>query len=250
MSEATTPLTCAACGTPMKQVAGSLPQGRATCHPCRNMQARRAGEAPRGGPTCADCGSPMWRGNDTLPQGQATCLPCRRKRKSEARTAASHVPELRFCKVCERPFETKRETQVYCTPECRSKRGDWGHRRSRVASADERGYGKEHREERARWKRDVVDKGLADCCLCGDPIDPQSKWHLDHTPDRTGYRGVAHAGCNVSDGARRGITQRNREAPRRVLAKDCAGCGTAFATIYPKQAYCSKACRPARSRSL
>jgi hypothetical protein len=28
--------------------------------------------------------------------------------------------------------------------------------------------------------------------------------HLDHEPDRTGYRGFAHAVCNVVDGARRG----------------------------------------------
>jgi hypothetical protein len=41
------------------------------------------------------------------------------------------------------------------------------------------------------------------------------KLHLDHTEDRTGYRGFAHASCNVLDGARRG-----GEAFRRaVLAR-------------------------------
>ena len=43
------------------------------------------------------------------------------------------------------------------------------------------------------------------CCLCGRPMwGPTSALHADHTPDGTGYRGLAHAACNRRDGARRG----------------------------------------------
>lgn len=70
------------------------------------------------------------------------------------------------------------------------------------ASSTARGYGAEHKRERARWAR-IVERGEATCCLCGQPIVPGVKWHLDHTPDRTGYRGPACASCNVKDGAKR-----------------------------------------------
>jgi hypothetical protein len=33
---------------------------------------------------------------------------------------------------------------------------------------------------------------------------PHEDLELDHTEDRTGYRGIAHASCNARDGARRG----------------------------------------------
>lgn len=52
------------------------------------------------------------------------------------------------------------------------------------------------------------------CCLCGEVMLPGQPLALDHTPDRTGYRGVAHATCNARDGAIRGNKMRAR---RRVL---------------------------------
>lgn len=79
------------------------------------------------------------------------------------------------------------------------------------ASSAKRGYGYEHRSARKRWAL-VVQAGKAHCCLCGRWIAPDSKWHLDHTPDRTGYRGVACVTCNLSDAgkrarARQGVTR-------------------------------------------
>lgn len=77
------------------------------------------------------------------------------------------------------------------------------------ASSSKRGYGAEHRRIRAKWQA-VVDRGEVSCCLCGQPIAPGSRWHLDHTPDRTGYRGPAHVGCNQTDGARRARAKQNK----------------------------------------
>lgn len=43
------------------------------------------------------------------------------------------------------------------------------------------------------------------CCLCGGPMwPPTSQLHADHHPGTGEYRGLAHATCNRSDGARRG----------------------------------------------
>lgn len=73
---------------------------------------------------------------------------------------------------------------------------------------------KEHRDERAKWKV-LVELGGANCCLCGYPIAPGGAFHLDHTPDGTGYRGAAHPRCNVVDGARRGRARQGNHKPRR-----------------------------------
>ena len=73
----------------------------------------------------------------------------------------------------------------------------------------ERGYGKAHRQARARWKR-LVDSGEAHCCRCGGPIPPKSEFHLDHTADRSGYLGVSHPRCNVA------WANKARAAPKRV----------------------------------
>ena len=69
-----------------------------------------------------------------------------------------------------------------------------------------RGYGASHaaarREHLAQLERD----GIGVCCIGGEPIYPSmgSDLHLDHTPDRTGYRGLACAAHNRQDGAKRG----------------------------------------------
>lgn len=65
------------------------------------------------------------------------------------------------------------------------------------------GYGRPHREERARWQP-VVEQGEAVCSRCHTAIVPGSDWDLDHTDDRAGYLGPAHARCNRSAGATRG----------------------------------------------
>ena len=59
-----------------------------------------------------------------------------------------------------------------------------------------RGYGSTH-DARRRQVKPLVDSGNAVCSRCGNPISPREQWHLDHTDDRTGYLGVAHAYCNL-----------------------------------------------------
>lgn len=73
----------------------------------------------------------------------------------------------------------------------------------RKGTTNARGYGKAHRDLRTRIGQRQVDRGGATCVLCHEPIRPGTPWHLDHTPDRTGYRGPAHASCNSADGGRR-----------------------------------------------
>jgi hypothetical protein len=77
-----------------------------------------------------------------------------------------------------------------------------------------RGLGPAHRALRARFGP-IVRAGAAVCCLCGEVIEPGQAWDLDHTPDRTGYRGVAHATCNRSDGGRRGNAKRGVRRSRK-----------------------------------
>ena len=59
-----------------------------------------------------------------------------------------------------------------------------------------RGYGSTH-DARRRQVKPLVDSGNAVCSRCGNPISPREQWHLDHTDDRQGYLGVAHAYCNL-----------------------------------------------------
>jgi len=84
----------------------------------------------------------------------------------------------------------------------------------------DRGYGREHRKERARWEP-VVEAGQAWCCaiVCIMPvrwIPPGSKWDLGHNPDRTAYLGPCHQECNRSEGGRRG----NAHWPKAVKARE------------------------------
>jgi hypothetical protein len=46
------------------------------------------------------------------------------------------------------------------------------------------------------------------CVLCGEPMLPGQALDLDHAPDGSGYRGMAHAKCNRADGGRRGGKRR------------------------------------------
>ena len=70
------------------------------------------------------------------------------------------------------------------------------------ASRTARGYGTEH--NRARLAALARYQPTDPCCLCGHPLGTNTRQiHLDHHPNG-GYRGLAHARCNVRDGARRG----------------------------------------------
>jgi len=75
-----------------------------------------------------------------------------------------------------------------------------------------RGYGRQHVAERKRWAR-LVASGQATCARCGRWIEPGSRWHLDHSEDRTEYLGASHAWCNMSAGGHKsGRMRRARSA--------------------------------------
>lgn len=66
----------------------------------------------------------------------------------------------------------------------------------------ERGYGKEHRDERTRWQK-LIDAGApVHCARCGTPIHPGTEWHLDHADDRSRYLGPSCKRCNLSAAGR------------------------------------------------
>ena len=71
-------------------------------------------------------------------------------------------------------------------------------------STQDRGYGREHQQLRARLLPLAYG---TDCHLCGEVMLNGQDLHLDHTEDRLGYRGMAHAACNRAEGARRGGRQ-------------------------------------------
>ena len=86
-----------------------------------------------------------------------------------------------------------------------------------------RGYGHGHRAARRHWAP-IVAAGNGWCCeeicLMGDRwIAPGTAWHLAHHADRSlGYRGPAHAKCNLVEGARRGYQAQQRTyAMRRAM---------------------------------
>lgn len=79
-------------------------------------------------------------------------------------------------------------------------------------SREERGYGAEHKATRAALLPDAYG---TPCIYCGNRMWPHENLVLDHTEDRTGYRGIVHAdyrdcpaGGNAAEGAARG--NRNR----------------------------------------
>ncbi len=69
-------------------------------------------------------------------------------------------------------------------------------------STSRRGYGWRHQQARARAKR-YIDAGQAVCVRCGGWVDPRTRWHLDHTDDRSGYLGISHGACNVNAARRK-----------------------------------------------
>jgi hypothetical protein len=54
----------------------------------------------------------------------------------------------------------------------------------------------------------MVERGQATCSRCGEPILPGQDWDLDHSDDRRGYIGPAHAACNRSAGGRKAAANR------------------------------------------
>lgn len=74
-----------------------------------------------------------------------------------------------------------------------------------------RGYGYPHRKLRAALIKDAIGKP---CVRCGMPMLRGQQLDLDHTEDRTGYRGMAHAHCNRTAGAVKGGKARRRKRTR------------------------------------
>jgi hypothetical protein len=63
-----------------------------------------------------------------------------------------------------------------------------------------RGYGWQHQQARAAYLRAW---GNRPCVRCGEAIAPGQPVDLDHTDDRRGYNGIAHAACNRSAAGRK-----------------------------------------------
>lgn len=107
-------------------------------------------------------------------------------------------------RVCAEPGCPEVQTARRC-PEHSSARN--AARDQARGTRQERGYGAAHERLRAQWARKVARGGVhchAETCLMpsGRLILPGQQWHLDHTDDRTGYRGPSHALCNVSAGGK------------------------------------------------
>ena len=86
------------------------------------------------------------------------------------------------------------------------------------ASSAARGYGSEHQKLRAKLLPAAYGQP---CTRCGRPLRPGQDLHLDHTDDRTGYAGFAHASCNRKAGARKGarVVNRIRRGAAPIKAK-------------------------------
>jgi len=78
----------------------------------------------------------------------------------------------------------------------------------------QRGYGRRHQQIRRTLLLALADRvaaGITDLCpRCQHPIHPNQPLDLDHTDDRSGYRGLAHRTCNRRAGAEK--TNRMRRA--------------------------------------
>lgn len=78
----------------------------------------------------------------------------------------------------------------------------------RRANTTARGYGWTHQQHRAAELANYTPG--PPCTRCGNPILPDQPVQDDHTDDRTGYLGLAHARCNARAGG-----QRSHGDPRR-----------------------------------
>jgi hypothetical protein len=89
-------------------------------------------------------------------------------------------------------------------------------------SREARGYGREHRAEKARLNPIVEQHGAlchAKRCLMSSRVIPpgtrSDEWDLGHTIDRTRWTGPEHPLCNRSEGATRGNKARKRPSKSR-----------------------------------
>jgi hypothetical protein len=73
---------------------------------------------------------------------------------------------------------------------------------AKPASTTARGYGAEHRRERRRIEIIVNAQGYV-CTRCHQYRPPGSPFDLDHSDDRTTYRGPSCITCNRGAGGRK-----------------------------------------------
>jgi hypothetical protein len=108
--------------------------------------------------------------------------------------------------TCGRRFVPRTGSHRFCTPVCRERYKLATGKRTKQAK-----YGAEHRRIRAAL--DVrVQAGLESCTRCGEPIEPGTRWHLDHDDATGAHRGAAHASCNAAaGGAKSNLDARMRE---------------------------------------
>ena len=64
-----------------------------------------------------------------------------------------------------------------------------------AGSTTERGYGAAHQAKRRALAPSVA-SGSMKCVRCGEFIEPDEPWDLDHDNSRLFYLGPAHASCN------------------------------------------------------
>ena len=76
-----------------------------------------------------------------------------------------------------------------------------------MPNTTERGYGSDHQRTRKALLAEAYGQP---CHHCGRPMLPGQALDLDHTADRSAYRGFAHAHCNRSEGGKRGNAKRRR----------------------------------------
>jgi len=106
-----------------------------------------------------------------------------RARRICAKTGCPHPADGRYCTTHNAAYEAERGT------------------------ASARGYGSRHQKTRARLNLEVQ-TGTVTCSRCGQPIAPNTPWHLDHDDeDRGTYLGPSHAYCNDSAGGRKAHAQ-------------------------------------------
>lgn len=101
-------------------------------------------------------------------------------------------------KVCAQPGCPKLQPESRCRD----------HRREREqarGSSTARGYNYQHKVLSEAARAQAVG---STCHFCDQAITEGQPLALDHTEDRSGYRGVVHLSCNASDGAKRGNAQR------------------------------------------
>lgn len=156
--------------------------------------------------TCPECDGPMV-GQSRRKYCSEECVYVAQKRRQRERYQATRKPRPTYVVECpcETVFEASSPTAIYCSDRCR--RHAWGRtHRDRAAK-----YGRAYE---AFTPRSVYERDGWACGICGDAIDPLSKWpdmmcpsldHIvplskggDHRPDNVR---AAHWLCNSYRGA-------------------------------------------------